>query len=239
MSEFTRRDVLSATAVAAGGLAAAGLGVPNAQGKEKESDELPAFRYSMEDQKGKVTEAGSAKEATIKQLPISKGLAGVSMRLKPGGLRELHWHANAAEWAYVIKGRVRTTVVGPGGVSETDDFGPGDVWYFPRGHGHSLQGMGPEECHFVLVFDNGGFSEFGTFSSTDWLGHTPPEVLSKALGISAAEVAQFPKKELYIVQGRVPSERIEPLRMGGLNSSALTHKYELLAQKPHGTYPGG
>ena len=35
------------------------------------------------------------KEATIKQLPVSKGIAGVSMRLKVGGRRELHWHANA------------------------------------------------------------------------------------------------------------------------------------------------
>src|SRR6516164_8300784 len=102
--------------------------------------------------------------------PISTGIAGVSMRLKPGGLRELHWHANAAEWAFVVKGRVRTTVIGPAGVSETNDFGPGDVWYFPRGHGHALQGMGPEEAHFVLVFDNGAFSEFGTFSTTDWVG---------------------------------------------------------------------
>src|SRR5579872_3098964 len=191
MSEFTRRDVLSATAVAAGGLAAAGLGVPNAQGKEKESDELPAFRYSMEDQKGKVTEAGSAKEATIKQLPISKGLAGVSMRLKPGGMRELHWHANAAEWAFVIKGRVRTTVIGPDGTSETNDFDPGDVWYFPRGHGHAVQNLGKEEAHFILVFDDGGFSEYRTFSITDWLGHTPASVLSKNLGLPESAFAKF------------------------------------------------
>jgi oxalate decarboxylase len=106
-------------------------------------------------------------------------MAGVSMRLKPGGLRELHWHAIAAEWAFVIAGNVRTTVISPDGSSATDDFGPGDVWYFPKGHGHALQGLGPGEAHFILVFDTGNFSEFGTFSITDWLGHTPPEVLSR------------------------------------------------------------
>jgi oxalate decarboxylase len=234
MADINRRKLLSAAAVAAVGAAAAGAG------RAGNDEEIPTFRYALEESEpGHTTEGGSAREATVKQLPISKGIAGVSMRLKPGGLRELHWHANAAEWAFVVKGRVRTTVIGPAGVSETNDFGPGDVWYFPRGHGHALQGMGPEEAHFVLVFDNGAFSEFGTFSSTDWLGHTPPEVLSKALGISSADVAKFPKKELYIVQGRVPPERIEPLRQGGLNSSSLTHKYELMAQRPHGTYPGG
>jgi oxalate decarboxylase len=67
-----------------------------ARPEDKEEKGLPTFRYAMEKQKGRVTEGGSAKEATVKQLPISTGIAGVSMRLKPGGLRELHWHANAA-----------------------------------------------------------------------------------------------------------------------------------------------
>ena len=28
-------------------------------------------------------------------------------------MRELHWHATAAEWAFVLEGRVRTTVIDP------------------------------------------------------------------------------------------------------------------------------
>ena len=57
-------------------------------------------------------------------------------------MRELHWHATAAEWAFVIEGRVRTTVIDPQGNAETNDFEPGDVWYFPRGHGHMLECLG-------------------------------------------------------------------------------------------------
>ena len=48
-------------------------------------------------------------------------------------MRELHWHANAAEWAFVVNGCCRTTIVHPDGSSAVDSFGPGDVWYFPRG----------------------------------------------------------------------------------------------------------
>ena len=117
-------------------------------------------------------------DSTVEQLPISKGIAGVSMRLEPGVMRELHWHATAAEWAFVIDGRVRTTVVDPQGRSGIDDFGPGDIWYFPRGHGHMLQCLGDEPCHFILVFDNGYFSEFGTFSVSDWLSRVPPALLA-------------------------------------------------------------
>jgi len=39
-------------------------------------------------------------------------------------MRELHWQATAAEWAFVVSRRVRTTVVDPAGRSETNDFQP-------------------------------------------------------------------------------------------------------------------
>src|SRR3979490_2649067 len=94
--------------------------------------ELPTFKFELEKSEGKVIGQSSGKEATVKQLPISKGIAGVSMRLEPGAMRELHWHATAAEWAFVIEGHVRTTAIDPQGNSETNEFGPGTVWYFPR-----------------------------------------------------------------------------------------------------------
>jgi oxalate decarboxylase len=163
---------------------------------------------------------------------VSEKLAGVYITLEPGALRELHWHANAAEWAYVIDGRCRVTTIDPQNRCEIVDFGPGDVWYFPRGHGHSIQGIGPGTCVFVLVFDNGYFSEFGTFSITDWLGHTPPEVLAKNFGLPASTFTDFPKKEVYIATGPVPSPLAEEPAPGSLNTPPLTHKYQLLAQVP-------
>ena len=117
--------------------------------------ELPTFKFELEKSVGKVIGKSSGKEATVAQLPISKGIAGVSMVIEPGAMRELHWHATAAEWAFVIEGRVRTTVVSPTGESEINDFEPGDVWYFPRGHGHMLEGLGDKPTHFIRIFDNG------------------------------------------------------------------------------------
>ncbi len=172
-------------------------------------------------------------------MPISKGLAGVSMRLEPGGLRELHWHATAAEWAFVVEGRVRTTVIDPAGNSETNDFGPGDIWYFPRGYGHAIQGMGPGTAHFILIFDNGYFSEFGTFSVTDWIGHSPPELVAKNLGLPPDVVQKLPKYEVYFGRGPVPPEA-QALPLGGnLKSPPLTHKFEMLKQEPHSIQKGG
>jgi oxalate decarboxylase len=153
---------------------------PPLQGKE-----LPSFRYPLGAAPLQNYDGGSSKEATVVNFPVSEKLAGVFMTLAAGGLRELHWHANAAEWAYVIKGQCRVTTINPQGQSQIADFAAGDVWYFPRGFGHSIQGIGSEDCLFVLVFDNGYFSEFGTFSITDWSAHAA-RVLAKNFGVPAA-----------------------------------------------------
>jgi oxalate decarboxylase len=200
--------------------------------------ELPSFRFRLGAVAPKRWDGGWAKEATVAQFPVSQAIAGVLMSLAPGGLRELHWHANAAEWAYVIKGQCRVTTIDPQGRSQVVDFAAGDVWYFPRGFGHSIQGIGSEDCLFVLVFDNGYFSEFGTFSISDWVGHIPPEVLGKYFGVPASTFANFPKREVYIAKGPVPPPLPAVPAPGSLDSGPLTHRYRLLAQRPD-TYPGG
>ncbi len=162
--------------------------------------ELPSFKFELEKSKGRVAGNSFGKEATVEQLPISKGLAGVSMQLEPGVMRELHWHATAAEWAFVIKGRVRTTVINPSGQTETNDFAPGDIWYFPRGHAHMLECLGNELTHFILIFDNGYFSEFGTFSITDWIGHAPKPLLAKNFSLPESAFDRFPKEEVYFAR---------------------------------------
>lgn len=200
--------------------------------------ELPTFKFALEKSQGKVIGGSYGKEATVEQLPISKGIAGVSMKLEPGAMRELHWHATAAEWAFVMSGRVRTTVITPHGEAETNDFEPGDVWYFPRGHGHMLQCLGSEPCHFILIFDNGYFSEFGTFSITDWIGHTPKALLAKNFGVPEATFASFPKEEVYFARRAVPPQSPAP-PLQGWKLPAQTHKYRLLARPPHRIYRGG
>jgi oxalate decarboxylase len=200
--------------------------------------ELPTFKFALEKSTGKVVGQSYGKEATVSQLPIAKGIAGVSMRLEPGVMRELHWHATAAEWAFVIEGRVRTTVIDPQGAAETNDFEGGDIWYFPRGHGHMLQCLGDAPCHFILIFDNGYFSEFGTFSITDWLGHTPPALLAKNFGLPETVFAPLPKSEVYFARGHMPPEP-PATSLQGWKLPPLTHKYRLLAQPPHRTFKGG
>lgn len=96
-------------------------------------------------------------------------LAAVNMRLDKGVIRELHWHKEA-EWAFVLDGQVRVTAIDYEGGNFIDDLKRGDLWYFPSGVPHSLQGLGDNGTEFLLIFDDGNFSEESTFILSDWLG---------------------------------------------------------------------
>lgn len=249
MTQFQRREFLAGAAALAAFTTGAMLKNKEAEGGDPSfmnnvpdpvaaGEQLPTFKFELEKSTGKVIGNSYGKEATVTQLPISKGLAGVSMKLEPGAMRELHWHATAAEWAFVLEGHVRTTVIAPDGTSETNDFLPGDVWFFPRGHGHMLQCLGNEPAHFILIFDNGYFSEFGTFSISDWIGHTPKPLLAKNFGLPESAFEGFPKEEVYFARGPIPpAEQSVPLQ--GWKKPALTHKYEMLKDPAHRVFQGG
>jgi len=224
MNQINRRGLLGSAALGAGGLVAlansaqaanpgdggfARNAVPLTGGdpvvKHDQSDieAMPDFHFSLDGNKPKITSGGWAKEATVHQFPISKGIAGVHMYLDPGASRELHWHAIAAEWAYVIAGQCQTVLLDPSGASEINNYKPGDLWYFPKGHGHSIQTIGDQPCHFILSFDNGAFSEHGTFSITDWIDVTPKDMLALDFGLPKDVFDAFPKGEAYIQAGPI------------------------------------
>jgi len=139
----------------------------------------------------------------VRSLPIAKKMAGVEMRLIAGGIRELHWHVGA-EWALMLYGTARITAVDTEGRSHVSDVGEGDLWVFPGGIPHSIQGLGPDGCRFLLVFDDGNFDEFATFLLTDWIAHTPPEVLAKNFDATANPFEKSPKTELFIFSRPLP-----------------------------------
>ena len=152
---------------------------------------LPNLRFSFDDSHTRIEPGGWTRQVTVRELGISKNIAGVNMRLNAGGVRELHWH-KAAEWAFVLTGTARITAVDADGRNFVDDVGVGDLWYFPSGIPHSIQGLDPDGTEFLLVFDDGDFDEDNTFLLSDWFKHTPPEVLEKNFGVPAATFADVP-----------------------------------------------
>jgi oxalate decarboxylase len=148
----------------------------------------------------------------------------------------MHWHT-AAEWAYMLKGFARITAIDQDGRTFQDDVAEGDLWFFPAGIPHSIQGLEPDGCEFLLVFDDGNFSEEATFLLSDWLAHTPKEVLAKNFGVPESAFDRIPEKDLWIFQAPVPGP-LAADRVAGAGLVPDTFSHRMLAQDPIRTKGG-
>ncbi|EED13345.1 oxalate decarboxylase, putative [Talaromyces stipitatus ATCC 10500] len=143
--------------------------------------------------------SGWSRQQNQDVLPAATEMAGVNMRLEAAGYRELHWHV-AAEWAIVLNGSCRIQAVNDNGQTFIDDVGKGDVWFFPPGIPHSIQAL-ENGVEFMLVFDDGSFSETNTFLATEIFAHNPRDVLSKDLSVPVSAFQNIPQDQLFIFPG--------------------------------------
>ena len=185
---------------------------------------LPMDWASFNNAPKRVQNGGWARQVTVEDFAISKEISGVNMRLTSGGIRELHWH-QAAEWAIMTYGKCRVTVLDAEGRPYVADVGEGDLWYFPAGAPHSLQGLGPDGCEFVICFDDGHANEFNTLLVSDWFAHTPPEVLAKNFAVPAESFAKIPLNNLWIFQGTLPGDLAADRAAVSKNAAAPPHPF--------------
>ncbi|MGA7625079.1 MAG: cupin domain-containing protein [Candidatus Acidiferrales bacterium] len=193
--------------------------------------------YSFDLPHMRIEEGGWTNQVTETVLPSSKDIAGVRMRLTAGSFRELHWHTSD-EWAYVLYGNTRVTVLSPDGTIFIDDVGKGDLWYFPAGLPHSIQGLGPDGSEFMLMFNQGDFSEDDTFLISDWVAHTPPSVLSKNFGLPESALKNLPTHDLYIFPADLPPSLAQDQARDGV-SSLPKYTWDLGGMTPTSQTRGG
>jgi len=270
-TKFTRRDIfgLGSVAVTAATIAMAGERTADAQqpashtapneinpgqvngplaAENPDSEWCPPtdngnvkpFKYSFSLSRKRLESGGWTRQVTVRDLPISTTIAGVEMRLTAGGVRELHWHVEA-EWAIMLYGSARITAVDHEGRSFVSDVGKGDLWLFPPGVPHSIQGLGPDGCKFLLVFDDGNFDEFHTFLITDWLSHTPKDVLAKNFNVPQSTFDKVPMKELFIFQTGLPGDlKTEQAQAAqGTGTVPKTFDFKASTMKPTKVAAGG
>jgi oxalate decarboxylase len=167
--------------------------------------DLPQLWASFNNAPRRIQNGGWGLQVTQADFAISETISGVNMRLAAGGIRELHWHL-AAEWAYMSYGNCRVTVFDYKGRAYVADVKEGDIWYFPPGFPHSLQGLAPDGCEFIICFDDGKASEFNTTLVTDWFAHTPLEILAENFGVPVETFSRIPLHNLWIFQGELPAD---------------------------------
>jgi oxalate decarboxylase len=141
----------------------------------------------------------------------------------------------------MLYGNARITAVDQSGKSFVSDVSDGDLWLFPPGVPHSIQGLGPDGCRFLLVFDDGDFDEFHTFLITDWLSHTPTEVLAKNFNVAKSTFAKVPKRELFIFQTALPGDLKAEQAQAAEGTGTVPQSFDFKASKmkPTKVTPGG
>ncbi|KAI0635841.1 oxalate decarboxylase [Trametes polyzona] len=200
--------------------------------------DVPNAKWPFDLSHNRLQTGGWARQQNVHNLPIATGLAAVDMRLEPGAIRELHWH-NTAEWAYVLKGSAQVTTVTADGQNYAATVPKGSLWYFPSGQPHSIQATDddPEGTEFLLVFDDGSFSEDSTFLLTDWLAHVPKEVIAKNFHANQAAFDHIPSEQLYIFPGPIPADNQQP-PTSPQGRTPLPYTFDFANMKPT-QYPGG
>jgi oxalate decarboxylase len=197
--------------------------------------------YSFDLVKKRVEEGGRTHQVTQRELPPSTEITGVNMRLTRGSFRELHWHT-ADEWAMMLNGNARVTVLNSDGTMFIDDVSKGDLWFFPAWFPHSIQGLGPDDgCEFLLVFDEGMFSEDNTFLISEWVAHTPPEILTKNSNLDRSAIARLPTDELYIFPANLPGSLAQDRAAVGGRSveSPIRYTFKMETMPPTKKTSGG
>lgn len=219
----------------------AAIGLQNPGAPSTDAGSLPNLKFPFAAAHNRLLPGGWAREVTVRELPVATTLAGVNMRLKTGAYRELHWHKEA-EWAFMLAGSARIAAIDPQGRNFIDDVGRGDFWNFRAGFPHSIQAL--EDCEFLLVFDDGNFSENETFLVTDWFAHTPKHVLAKNFGVPVSAFANIPtagqiEHNRYIFNGEVPGALVDDIEaVGSPKGTAERMSHRMLAQDPI-EVPGG
>jgi oxalate decarboxylase len=201
---------------------------------------MEMFWSSFNNAPRRIQNGGWARQVTQADFAVSEEISGVNMRLTAGGIREMHWHL-AAEWAYMSYGNCRITVLDEMGRIYVSDVKEGDIWYFPAGLPHSLQGLGPDGCEFIICFDDGKASEFNTLLLSDWVAHTPPEILAANFGVPADTFSKIPLHNLWIFQGQLPGslEADRAAAAGPTSAPPYPFTFSLGSMKPVRQTKGG
>jgi oxalate decarboxylase len=144
----------------------------------------------------KTSKGGSARIVDSRNFPASKHIAAALVIVKPGGMRELHWHPNASEWQFYIAGKARMTVFMPVDNARTVDFNANDVGFVPSNAGHYIENTGDTDLVFLETFAT---DEFMDVSLNQWLRRVPSEMLQAHLGITPEQAMTIPADKLAVI----------------------------------------
>jgi oxalate decarboxylase len=147
------------------------------------------------------SKGGTVSLGNANNFAILNGLACYLLMLKPKGIREPHWHPNAAELDYVMRGKARMTIFGPGDNIDTFEVGPGEIVFIPPAYFHYIENLSnSEDMQFAIFFNNERPDDIGLSGA---FGAYSNQVLGSIFGLEPKILDVLPKyqEDLFVVAG--------------------------------------
>ncbi len=188
--------------------------------------------------------AGSRTFANADNFPVLNewSMSTYLLRLKRDGVREPHWHPNAAELGYCINGRAKMTIYSSntGADSFTVDsftIDSGEIFFIPQGFMHDIENIGNNEAKFVLAFNNERPTTLGLSGS---VGSMSDRIMNKTFGLKSSNAFfnEFNKNSSEdIIIGSKSNKGLES--ESNIAKIPNSHKYNIEATPPQIQAAGG
>lgn len=157
-----------------------------------------SYTYHWSEQTAHEVPGGSVKIVDPLTFPVAPNFSAALVTIKPGALREIHWHPSSDEWSFFIAGSARATLFTPPNVATTFDYRAGDVGYFPKSNSHYIENVGDEDVILLEVLQADHFSDM---SLSQWLALTPHQIVKDTLNLSDETINSFPTEKEIVVAG--------------------------------------
>ncbi|KAF7173976.1 hypothetical protein CNMCM5623_006246 [Aspergillus felis] len=157
-----------------------------------------SYSYHFSEQPAHEVAGGSVKIVDPVTFPIASNFSAAVVTVKPGGMREIHWHPSSDEWTFFIRGQGRATLFSAPSTATTFDYRAGDVGYFPRSNSHYIENTGDEDLLFLEVLQADKFTDIAL---GQWIASTPRQIVADTLKLSNETLSKLKTDKQYVVAG--------------------------------------
>lgn len=176
------------------------------------------------------SEGGYRILATKSNFPALQGMSLYKLILHPRAIREPHWHANADELGYCLKGRALISIFAKGNAKSTFLIEKGQAFFIPSGALHGIENVGVETAEFILQFSSDEPEDFA-LSST--FGMFSDGVLGNTWHVSGEKFHSTNRstKEVFIVEQKNVSKIPDDARYSTPYQYSLDSASPLISNK--------
>ena len=180
-----------------------------------------------------VCKGGTRAMANKNNFPLLKGMALYLLRLDNGGVREPHWHPNAAELSYCLSGSALMTIFSPDAGHDTFTVSEGEIVYVPKGYLHHIENINHEETKFAIAFNHEMPEDIGISGST---GSMTDSILGATFGLGSEYFGKFKKSNRDLI---ITSKSDSKVTASKYQKVPNYHKFNLKAFPPAVQSKGG